>query len=211
MQDDDSFAEESDTKAPAASGADVPPEKEVAAERVIAKYQCLRRCQIRAEAAMDSEKVGVLDMGATVAVFEETKLENGTHRVRFDKGWCSLATADGTTVLAKRSEPRSVDEAELDASTHATSTSPDIGNDGAMSTESGEEQPATNIGMCPQHYPFGLLCDDLFLCAGWLGSLLPSSPWRSSTATSGSEAAQRQEREAQELLLAAGPGQGEWV
>lgn len=137
LQDDGTFAEDSDTSTLAARGANVLPEKEVAAERVIAKYQCLRRCQIRAEAAMDSEKVGVLDMGATVAVFEETKLENGTHRVRFDKGWCSLATADGTTVLAKWSESRSVDEAELDSNTHATLTPPD----------SGEKQPATNRGV----------------------------------------------------------------
>ena len=147
MQDDGTFVEESDTNTPAATGANVLPEREVAAERVIAEYQCLRRCQIRADAAMDSEKVGVLDMGATVAVFEETKLENGTHRVRFDKGWCSLATADGTTVLAKRSESISVDEPELDSSTHATLTSPDIGSNGAISTGSGEEQPAANRGM----------------------------------------------------------------
>lgn len=52
---------------------------------------------------------------------------------------------------------------------------------------------------------------DLLLGAGWLGSLLPSSPWRSSTTTSDSEAAEQQEKEAQELVLAAGSGEREWV
>lgn len=134
LQDDGTFTEDSNVETAASVGAGGSPEKEMAGEQVIAEYQCLRRCQIRAEAAMDSEKVGVLDMGATVLVFEEKKLESGAHRVRFDKGWCSLETADGTTVLAKRSS----------ATIAVASAGADASANGEDNDE--KEKPATSSG-----------------------------------------------------------------
>ena len=149
LQDDGTFTEETDTAAVTVpTSTRVSPEKEIVQEEtVIAEYQCLRRCQIRADAAMDSEKVGVLDMGATVAVFEEKKLESGVHRVRFDQGWCSLTTADGTTVLVRRpgsntSAGNDPVDGSLLTSSDSNATSSAVNNEGANYVASGEEQPA---------------------------------------------------------------------
>ena len=155
LQDDGTFTEESKVESAATTGAGLSAEKGTSEEQVIAEYQCLRRCQIRAEAAMDSEKVGILDMGETVVVFEEKKLENGAHRVRFDQGWCSLETADGTTVLAKRSgssgatasagNTGAVDlDTRLDSNVHSPPASSDI----AKTADKGEEKPASTGASC---------------------------------------------------------------
>ena len=152
LQDDGTF-EEGETAAVAATASSgVSPEKERVGEQGIAEYQCLRRCQIRADAAMDSEKVGVLDMGATVVVFEEKKLESGAHRVRFDQGWCSLETADGTTVLVRRSSSstptvsagKDVLGAGPAASPESNARSSPINNEEANSAAIAEEQPASS-------------------------------------------------------------------
>jgi hypothetical protein len=150
LQDDGTFTEQTEIAAAAApTSARVSPEKESVGEQFIAEYQCLRRCQIRADAAMDSEKVGVLDMGATVVVFEEKKLESGVHRVRFDQGWCSLATADGTTVLARRSSSSTPTVGKGDSESgpltnpDSNDTSSAVNNEEAKHVATGEEQPAT--------------------------------------------------------------------
>jgi len=76
LQEDGSFTETAAEAEAAAAAAAASPEEDQG-EPVIAEYQCLRRCQIRAEAAMDSEKAGVLDMGASVSVYEERTLDSG--------------------------------------------------------------------------------------------------------------------------------------
>jgi hypothetical protein len=155
LQDDGTFTEESQGEPAVTTGAGLSAEKETAEEQAIAEYRCLRRCQIRAEAAMDSEKVGILDMGETVVVFEEKKLESGAHRVRFDQGWCSLETADGTTVLAKRSSSSSAtasagNTGDVDPDTRLDSNvhSPPASSEGAKAADEGEEQPASTGAPC---------------------------------------------------------------
>ena len=77
-----------------------------AAQTAAVVYVCQERSVIRAGFEMQSEKVGVLEVGEEILCIEEQlNEETGTVRVRFDKGWTSKVSSGGVTVLALRSAP----------------------------------------------------------------------------------------------------------
>ena len=55
---------------------------------------------------MDSEKIGVLNKGEEIVALEQRTNETGTVRVRFDRGWTSLATTSGLVVLRNKAHLR---------------------------------------------------------------------------------------------------------
>jgi hypothetical protein len=68
----------------------------------LAGYLCVKRSQIRAGAAMDSDKAGVLEVGERVEVLEAVPGEAGAAprcRLRAPVGWVSEATSKGDTII----------------------------------------------------------------------------------------------------------------
>jgi hypothetical protein len=68
-------------------------------EEVIGAYTAVLKSVVRAGFSMDSEKVGTIKKGEEVLCYEERENENGVTRVRFDRGWVSLTSASGDTIL----------------------------------------------------------------------------------------------------------------
>ena len=60
----------------------------------------LRTCQVRAGVELSSERRGVLQAGQQIAVLEQRD-EGGVVRVRLDRGWVSVTTKGGVTVLER--------------------------------------------------------------------------------------------------------------
>ena len=88
--------------APAAVAAAEADEPAVEPALPLAGYQCMKRSQIRAGAAMDSDKAGVLEVGERVEVLEAVPGEAGAAprcRLRAPVGWVSEATSKGDTII----------------------------------------------------------------------------------------------------------------
>ena len=79
----------------------------------MARYRCVRRSQIRAEAALDSAKAGVLEADTVVEALGTLRLPEGTLRIRFRGGWVSAATGKGLLVMEKLEEAEEVAEEQL--------------------------------------------------------------------------------------------------
>jgi hypothetical protein len=91
-------------------------------ETVLARYKCVKKSQIRAEFEMDSSKVGQLDAGKVIDVYEvRTNDDTGVSRVRFSQGWVSVETGAGVVVLQKLD-----DEDEQEAAGKPASVIPDV-------------------------------------------------------------------------------------
>ena len=84
------------------------------------KYRCVKKSQIRAGMAMDSEKAGVLPLGAVITALEGARNAAGVLRVRFQlddgalslSGWVSEFAADGQMCLAAVTLPELEPEPE---------------------------------------------------------------------------------------------------
>lgn len=63
------------------------------------QYSVLRTCQVRAGFELSSERRGVLQAGQQVDALEQRENETGVVRVRIDRGWVSVKTKGGATVL----------------------------------------------------------------------------------------------------------------
>ena len=70
----------------------------------VAQYTCVKKAQIRAGFAIDSDKAGVLAAGTAVQALERVLNEQGVMRVRFAEGWVSERTATGALCLQLDSE-----------------------------------------------------------------------------------------------------------
>ena len=79
----------------------------------MARYRCVRRSQIRAEAALDSAKAGVLEADTVVEALSTLRLPEGTLRIRFRGGWVSASTGKGLIVMQKLEEAEEVAEEQL--------------------------------------------------------------------------------------------------
>ena len=64
------------------------------------RYTCVQRSMIRSGYSMESEKVGILEIGDVVFVKETRVNEANTTRVCFDRGWTNATMTDGRQVLA---------------------------------------------------------------------------------------------------------------
>ena len=64
------------------------------------RYTCVQRSMIRAGYSMESEKVGILEIGDIVLVKETRVNEANTTRVSFERGWTNATMTDGRQVLA---------------------------------------------------------------------------------------------------------------
>ena len=75
--------------------------KEEAAEEeeVIGAYTVVLASVVRAGFAMDTAKLGTVKKGEEVLCYEERENEKGVTRVRFGRGWVSLTSSDGATIL----------------------------------------------------------------------------------------------------------------
>ena len=65
----------------------------------VGSYTCLIKSQIRSGFEMDSDKAGVLKKGEVIEAYEERVNDQGTTRVRFARGWVSMAAGNGAVVL----------------------------------------------------------------------------------------------------------------
>ena len=75
-------------------------------------YRALKEVQIRAEAAMDSEKVGRLPAGEEIEAIGRTTIA-GTIRVQFDRGWVSVTSKQGKALLDLISGQEGADESSV--------------------------------------------------------------------------------------------------
>lgn len=64
------------------------------------RYTCVQRSMIRSGYSMESEKVGILEIGDIVLVKETRVNEANTTRVSFERGWTNATMTDGRQVLA---------------------------------------------------------------------------------------------------------------
>ena len=64
------------------------------------KYVCKSPALIRAQFGAESSQRGVLNPGEIVDVLEGRETEAGILRVKFERGWVSAASSDGTVLLA---------------------------------------------------------------------------------------------------------------
>lgn len=60
----------------------------------------MQRSMIRSGYSMESEKVGILEIGDLVLVKETRINEANTTRVSFERGWTNATMTDGRQVLA---------------------------------------------------------------------------------------------------------------
>ena len=98
---EDSVREDQEDAAAASS------DQHVASE--VLRYRALQEGQIRAEAAMTSEKVGRLSAGQDIEVVDRVTVD-GTTRVRFDRGWVSVTSKQGKALLELISGPEQAEE-----------------------------------------------------------------------------------------------------
>ena len=74
------------------------------------RYTCVQRSMIRSGYSMESDKVGILEIGDIVLVKETRVNEANTTRVSFERGWTNATMTDGRPVLAplsrKAARPR---------------------------------------------------------------------------------------------------------
>lgn len=117
------------------------PEPDPKPEAVVAKYKCVKKSQIRADFEMKSSKVGSLDAGIVIEVYElRTNDATGVSRVRFDRGWVSVQTGAGVVVLQKLDEQEADDKAEMmkEQPSDATSHKPVSGSVVPLDLTAGE-------------------------------------------------------------------------
>jgi hypothetical protein len=109
---------------PRKEGSEAEPEPRPAeAEIVVARYKCVKKSQVRADFEMDASKVGALDAGMVIDVYEvRTNEDTGVSRVRFDKGWVSVETGAGVVVLQKLDDEDKKEEPEDKPEQPATPT-----------------------------------------------------------------------------------------
>ena len=69
-----------------------------ASEEVIAAFTAVVKSVVRSGAELDSEKVGVVNPGDEVLALAERRV-GSTMRVRFSRGWVSVSSSDGATIL----------------------------------------------------------------------------------------------------------------
>ena len=69
-----------------------------ASEEVIAAFTAVVKSVVRSGAELDSEKVGVVNPGDEVLALAERRV-GSTTRVRFSRGWVSVSSSDGATIL----------------------------------------------------------------------------------------------------------------
>ena len=62
-------------------------------------YKALAPGVIREGAEMDSDKAGKLEEGEEIVVTERKELDDGTMRVKFDRGWTSVSAKSGKALL----------------------------------------------------------------------------------------------------------------
>ena len=73
------------------------------------KLRCMLRAQVRAGHEMGSATAGELKVGETVEILETKVLQPaGTVRCRFARGWVSMRTGAGKTILQKIAAPASM-------------------------------------------------------------------------------------------------------
>ena len=86
--------------AKAAARAHTPPSRAPpAVPSSVGSYTCLIKSQIRSGFEMDSDKAGVLKKGEVIDAYELKVNDQGTTRVRFARGWVSMAAGNGAVVL----------------------------------------------------------------------------------------------------------------
>ena len=72
------------------------------------KMKCMMRAQVRAGADMTSAAAGELKAGEVIEVIETTVLPTGPIRCRFARGWVSVKTGAGATILQQMAAPASM-------------------------------------------------------------------------------------------------------
>ena len=86
--------------APAPAPARSPPARAPpATPEAVQRYTCVKKSQVRAGFEMDSDKAGVLKKGEVIDAYELKVNDQGTTRVRFARGWVSMAAGNGAVVL----------------------------------------------------------------------------------------------------------------
>eukprot|EP01052_Picozoa_sp_SAG31_P067515 SAG31_NODE_26301_length_444_cov_2.397101_1_plen_132_part_10 len=79
---------------PAATPSPAPAPAPAPAGKPGSRWKCVKKCQVRAGVAMDSEKAGILASGEEIEA-----LEISGSRVRYSGGWVSVTASTGATVL----------------------------------------------------------------------------------------------------------------
>ena len=72
------------------------------------KMKCMMRAQVRAGPEMSSAAAGELKLGEMLEVLETKVLETGAIRCRFARGWVSVKTGAGATILQRAAAPASM-------------------------------------------------------------------------------------------------------
>ena len=95
-----------------ATAAEMPaePEPEPEPELAVAKsYTCLKKCQVRAGFAADSDKAMILTPGTVIEVLAARPNESGVLRIQFSGGWVNERTGAGVVCLELASLPKPTD------------------------------------------------------------------------------------------------------
>jgi hypothetical protein len=72
------------------------------------KMKCMMRAQVRSGSDMTSAAAGELKIGETIEVLETMLLATGAIRCRFARGWVSVKTGAGATILQPVAAPASM-------------------------------------------------------------------------------------------------------
>ena len=72
------------------------------------KMKCMMRAQVRASSEMTSAAAGELKMGEVIEVLETKVLATGPIRCKFARGWVSVKTGAGATILKQVAAPASM-------------------------------------------------------------------------------------------------------
>ena len=87
-----------------------PPTAAGGSEAAAAKsYTCLKKCQVRAGFAADSDKAMILTPGTVIEVLAARPNESGVLRIQFSGGWVNERTGAGVVCLELASLPKPTD------------------------------------------------------------------------------------------------------
>jgi hypothetical protein len=70
----------------------------------LGEWKCLKKSQVRAGAALDSAKAGLLQCNERIDVLEVVALDNGMVRCRFADGWVGVQASNGDRILERALE-----------------------------------------------------------------------------------------------------------
>jgi hypothetical protein len=65
------------------------------------RYRCVRRCSLREGFEISSRKLGMLEVGESVAALEVRRTDRGLTRIRCEAGWLSETTPAGAPVMSR--------------------------------------------------------------------------------------------------------------